>query len=80
LPYKDSNDEYGSLYGMMKQISDAYHDIRITYKLGEPETIEQEGRLVMIQHEESMVEMTDEQLSKVKNLSLEVRNKLIEGK
>lgn len=80
LPYKNSSDEYSSLYSMMQQISDAYRDISITYKLGEPETVEQDGRLVMIQHEESIVKMTDDQLSKVINLSLEVRNKLIEGK
>lgn len=80
LPYKDSSSEYASLYKMMEQISTSYRDIRITYKLGEPETVEKDGRLVMIQHEESIVEMTDDQLSKVVNLTFEVRNKLIEGK
>jgi hypothetical protein len=34
----------------------------------------------MIQHEESMVEMTDDQLMKITDLSKEVRNKLISGK
>ncbi len=80
LPYRDSNAEFSTLYNLMEQISVAYRDISITYKLGEPETIEQDGRLVLVQHEESIVNMTDDQLSKVINLSLEVRNKLIEGK
>jgi len=79
-PYKESGAEYSALYYMMEQISTSYRDVRITYRLGEPETIEQDGRLVMIQHEESMVDMTDDQLMKIADLSKDVRNKLITGK
>ena len=79
-PYRESSAEYGALYDMMEQISTSYRDVRITYRLGEPETLEQDGRLVMIQHEESIVEMTDEQLTRIAELSAEVRNKLISGK
>jgi hypothetical protein len=79
-PYRESGADYTALYDMMEEISASYRDVRITYKLGEPETIEQDGRLVMIQHEESLVEMTDEQLVKIADLSGEVRKKLISGK
>ena len=79
-PYKESSTEYAALYNMMEQISGSYRDVRITYRLGEPETLEQDGRLVMIQHEESMVEMTDDQLMKIADLSKDFRNKLISGK
>ena len=78
-PYRNTGTEYSSFFSMMEEISAAYRDIRITYRLGEPETVEQDGRLVMIQHEESIVEMTDEQLSNVARLTLEARNKLISG-
>jgi hypothetical protein len=78
-PYIRSNSDYTSFYEMMEKISTAYHDVRITYKLGEPETVEQDGRLVLIQHEESIVEMTDEQLKNITDLSKEVRNRLISG-
>lgn len=79
-PYRESSAEYTALYDMMEQVSASYRDVRITYRLGEPETLEQDGRLVMIQHEESIVEMTDEQLTKIAELSGDVRNKLISGK
>ncbi|HWR74164.1 MAG TPA: hypothetical protein VN276_00905 [Bacteroidales bacterium] len=79
-PYSESSAEYTTLYAMMEQISSSYRDVRITYRLGEPETLEQDGRLVMIQHEESIVEMTDEQLTRIAELSGDVRNKLISGK
>jgi hypothetical protein len=78
-PYRDSSGDYSSLYNMMEEISNAYRDVRITYKLGEPETVEEDGRLVMIQHEESIVDMTDDQLEEIAAISENVRNKLISG-
>lgn len=79
-PYRGSSAEYEALYGMMEQISNTYRDIRITYRLGEPETVEQDGRLVMIQHEQSIVEMSDEELAAIAAVSKDVRNNLIHGK
>jgi hypothetical protein len=78
-PYRGSSTEYSSFYSKMEQISAAYSDIRINYKLGEPETVEKEGRLTMIQHETSIVEMTDEQLANIVLLSVDLRNNLISG-
>ena len=78
-PYRQSSAEYGSLYDMMEQITEAYSPVSISYRLAEPETVEQDGRLVMIQHEESIVEMSDEQLAEITGISKEVRNKLISG-
>ena len=78
-PYRESSEEYKSLYEMMEGISMEYTDVKVSYRLGEPETIEDKGRLVMVQHEESIVEMSDEQLAKIAEMSKEVRNKLISG-
>ena len=78
-PYRRSSAEYSELYGFFEEISNAYHDVRISYRLGEPETVEKDGRLVMVQHEESIVDISDEQLMTIATLSKEVRNKLISG-
>lgn len=78
-PYRESGADYAALYEMMEEISNAYRDVRISYRLGEPETAEQDGRLVMIQHEESIVEMSDEQLTAIAAVSKDLRNKLILG-
>jgi hypothetical protein len=64
---------------MMENISKKYADVRVSYRLGEPETAEVDGRLVMVQHEESIVEMSDSQLAEIAEMSKEVRNKLISG-
>lgn len=79
-PYREISADYASLYGMMETIAATYRDVRITYRLGEPETVEQDGRLVMVQNEESIVEMSDEQLAQVAAISKDVRTKLIYGK
>jgi hypothetical protein len=79
-PYRGSSEEYGSLYDMMEQIRAKYAGVKVSYKLAEPETREdKDGRLVMVQNEESIVEMTDDQLAEIAALSKEVRNKLISG-
>lgn len=78
-PYRESSDEYNSLYSMMEGISSGYADVKVSYRLGEPETIEENGRLVMVQHEESIVEMSDVQLAEIAEMSKEIRNKLISG-
>jgi len=78
-PYKDTSKEYNSLYAMMEQFSAQYREVKITYTIGEPQTVEQNGRLVLIQKEESVVEMSDEQLKKIVALTMDIRNKLILG-
>lgn len=78
-PYRESSEEYNTLYSMMEEIRTGYSDVKVSYRLGEPETIEANGRLVMVQHEESIVEMNDAQLADIAGKSKEIRNKLISG-
>ena len=54
-----------------------FKKINITYEIGEPETIEKDGRLVLIQNETSNVEITDEQLNSLIEITDKIRNKLI---
>jgi hypothetical protein len=79
-PYCDGNREFRLLCEKMESLRDKYRDIRITYTLGEPETLEVDGRLTVIQNEESNVEMTDEQLHEIIELTKTIRNELIAGR
>ncbi len=76
-PYKKTSQEYDMLYDGMERLSAKYKDVRITYTLGEPEMIEQDGRLVVTQNETSLVEMTDEQLKSIIHLTDSLRNSLV---
>ncbi|MBE0676186.1 MAG: hypothetical protein IH591_16135 [Bacteroidales bacterium] len=78
-PYCTAGKEFTALCEKMERLRDAYSDIRITYTLGEPETTEIDGRLTVIQNEESLVEMNDQQLLEIIELTKAIRNELIAG-
>lgn len=76
-PYKDSSDEYKTLYDNFEEIKSFYRPVNITYIPGEPETIEKDGKLIVIQNEESIIDITDKQLEDIIMISGEIRNKVI---
>ncbi len=76
-PYCGRDMEFGTLCKNLQEIKDKYRDIRITYTLGEPETVEQDGGLVVKQTETSKVEMTDEQLAGIIESTKNIRDHLI---
>jgi len=76
-PYCNRDSEYGDLCRYLQKVKEKYRDIRITYTLGEPISVEKDGGLVIEQTETSVVEMTDEQLTEVIDVTKEIRDKLI---
>jgi hypothetical protein len=46
--------------------------------MGEPETVEQDGMIMIVQNEKSIVHITDEQMQKIIRITEKVRNQLIE--
>lgn len=76
-PYKDSSEDYRKLYADFERIKEVFRPVLITYTPGDPETVEKDGRLVVIQNEESVIEITDEQLEAVIKITEEVRNRII---
>lgn len=76
-PYRESSQEYANLYADFEKIKATYRPVGISYTPGEPETVEKDGRLVVIQKEESIITMTDEQLVQIVDIIEEIRDKLI---
>ncbi|MCX6333075.1 MAG: hypothetical protein NT092_02080 [Bacteroidia bacterium] len=76
-PYCSRDTEFGVLCKDLQDIKEKYRDIRITYTLGEPVSREVDGALVVEQTETSVVEMTDEQLAGIIDITKNIRNKLI---
>jgi hypothetical protein len=76
-PYCSRDTEFGSLCSYLQEIKDKYKDIKITYTLGEPVSIEQNGGLVVQQTETSKVDMTDGQLAEIIKVTKRIRDKLI---
>lgn len=73
--YKD-DDNFANLIKELNIIKDAYENVTITYVIGEPETVEQDGRLIIVQNETSVVNITDEQLQDIIEKVEKVRTKV----
>jgi regulator of RNase E activity RraB len=59
----------------LETIKAIYDEVKITYEVGEPETIEKDGMLMVVQSETSHVEMSDELLQRIIDTTQEIRNK-----
>ncbi|MCK4854599.1 MAG: hypothetical protein KAT31_10060, partial [Bacteroidales bacterium] len=75
-PYK-SQQQISDLLAQMNEIKVVFDQVEITYEMGEPETVEKDGMVMIVQNEKSNVQITDEQLQQIINKTEEVRNKLI---
>lgn len=77
-PYcKSGGQEFKDLCQSMQEIKEKYRDVKITYSIGEPVMKEKDGALVVVQTDQSRVEMTNGQLKSIIEISEKVRNKLI---
>ncbi len=76
-PYCNNSQEFTSLCNDLSSLKERYSDIRISYTQGEPVAAEKDGGLVITQTETSVVEMTEEQLTGLIEITSEIRNRLI---
>jgi len=58
-----------------KALDEIYANVKITYEKGEPETIEKDGMLMVVQSETSHVMMEDATLEKIIETTKEIRNR-----
>ncbi|MBE9467178.1 MAG: hypothetical protein IMY72_02515 [Bacteroidetes bacterium] len=72
-----SDKHFYELVKDVEKIKKSYKDVKITYTVGEPQSKEINGMLVIIPNDESHVEISNEQLINITNIIEEVRNKLI---
>lgn len=71
------NDPYFSqISGDISKLKEIYNNITITYEYHEPESVEVDGRLVIIDKSTSTVNITTEQVNNICNLVSEIRTKI----
>ena len=74
--YKD--DEYfGQIINDMTRLKSLYESITITYEYHEPESVEIDGRLVIVDKSTSKVDINSEQVKQISGLIEQMRNRLI---
>ena len=69
--------QYEKLLSELMVLKDLYKQVNITYTKGEPEMVEENGMLTIIQHDKSIVTMSPELLTSIINATEQVRNRLI---
>ncbi|MFZ2340619.1 MAG: hypothetical protein WAW07_12970 [Bacteroidales bacterium] len=69
--------QFTGLCSQLKEISSKYDDVEISYTQGKPVSSEKDGGLVVTQTETSKVEMTEEQLEAIIDVTEKIRNQLI---
>jgi hypothetical protein len=69
--------QYEKLLNELLTIKESFKPVVITYTKGEPEMIEENGMLTIVQHDKSIVSVSKEQLNSIINVTEQVRNRLI---
>ena len=76
-PYCENDKEFGIVCSYLRDIASKYENVKILYSKGDPSSSVKDGILVINQTETSMVEMSDEQLAEIIDVTGIVRDKLI---
>jgi len=74
--YKE-HDQITALIESLNELKEQFDEIEITYVIGEPETIEEGGMIMIVQNEKSVVKISEEELNNIINKTKQIRNKLI---
>jgi hypothetical protein len=69
-----ADDHFRELLIDYARLKGQFDNVKITYEIGEPETIEIDGMLMVVQDETSTIEMSDETLSGIIDVTKEIRN------
>lgn len=59
------------------ELKEAYKDVKVTFEQGEPQQIEENGKLVIKQTSKSIVQISDAQLQKIIEVTAKVRNNIV---
>ena len=74
--YKQDRQD-AKLFDELLLLKNTFQPVVIRYEQGEPEMVEENGMLTIVQHEKSIVDVTPEQLTKIIDTAEQVRNRLI---
>lgn len=79
-PYCNRDNEFKELCEDLNRMREKYRDVRITYSMGDPVSVEKNGGLSIVQTESSEVEMTPGQLKEIIEITKDIRNRFVLNK
>ncbi len=69
------DDRFAALISDYNEIKEAYDRVNISYEIGEPEAVEKDGMLMVVQNETTTIEMDNETLNRIIDVTRKIRNK-----
>lgn len=76
----NKNDFFNFVVTELNKIKSELDKVKITYEKGEPTSVEQDGMLIIVQNETSIINISDEQLQSIIKITEDVRNNIVEVK
>ncbi len=74
----NNNNFFNFIVTEFGKIKSELDKVKITYEKGEPTSVEQDGILIIVQNETSIIHITEEQLNSIIRVTEEVRNNIVE--
>lgn len=71
------DENFNKLLTQLKKLKEIYEPVEITYELGEPEMVEQDGILTVVQNEKSIITITEKDLENITNQIAKIRHDVI---
>src|SRR6056297_1918000 len=68
------DDRFAALISDYNEIKEAYDRVNISYEIGEPEAVEKDGMLMVVQNETTTIEMDNETLNRIIDVTRKIRN------
>ena len=72
-----SDKQFAKLIAELQVLEELYKGVSITYQKGEPEAVEQDGMLVIVQNDISIITISDETLNTIIAKTAEIRDNVI---
>ena len=73
----NSDPYFAKLNASLEEMKNEFNDIKITYEMGEPQAVEKDGMLTIVQNEKSIVHISKDQLKIIISTTEKIRNTLI---
>jgi len=71
------HEQVSEIIESLNELKELFDNVEITYEIGEPETVEQGGMIMIVQNEKSVINISEDQLNKIISKTKQIRNKLI---
>jgi hypothetical protein len=71
------NTDIAKIGGYVDQLKASFEGVKITIEMGQPEQVEKDGMLMIVQNEKSIVEISDKNIKNIKETVFSIRNEII---